>query len=182
VPHFGLRHVIGLSGLLRRRSRVMRSLQSHGRDGLHSWLLHHARRTSTANEWAQVPLVVMRRHAAQTVRRLRHLACRTWFRVWVSNGRFGFLYGTNSDGEMPNSSPCYSNLQRPRTETTFLIADLEACPAPLHVMASDQNCGKRPWCGNPNRDGCQLLSHRARMNVAPSRASPSTRWGFTLRR
>jgi hypothetical protein len=118
--------------------------------------------------------------AAWMVRRLRCLACRTWSQTWFSNIRFGFLYGTNSGGEVPNSSHCYYNLQWARTETSFLTDDLEAHPAPLTGMASDGNCGKHPWGGSPSPNGHQSSSYRARIDAAPSRPSPSTRWGFTL--
>jgi hypothetical protein len=54
--HVGLHHVIGLLGLLHRRSRVVRSLQSHGCDGLRSWLLCHFERTNAADERARATL------------------------------------------------------------------------------------------------------------------------------
>jgi hypothetical protein len=40
----------------------------------------------------------------------------------------------------------------------FLTADLEAHLAPLHMMASGGDRGKRPWGGSPNHDGHQPLS------------------------
>jgi hypothetical protein len=91
------------------------------------------------------------------VRRPRHLSCRTRSWAWVSNGLFGILYGINGGDELPNSSPCYSNLQRARTETSFFATDLEARPSPLTVMASGVNRGKRPWGGSPT---IMVLNHR----------------------
>jgi hypothetical protein len=66
-------------------------------------------------------------------------------------------------------------------ETPFLTTDLEAHPAPLPVMASGRGHGKHLWGGGSCHDGHKLLSHRVWMGASPSRASPSTRWGFTLR-
>jgi hypothetical protein len=38
----------------------------------------------------------------------------------------------------------------------FLATDLEARPASLPVMASDGDCGKRPWGGSPSHDSCNI--------------------------
>jgi hypothetical protein len=58
VPRVELRHVVGLLGLLRQRSRVAHSLRCRGHDGSHSWFPHHAGWINAADEWARSPLIV----------------------------------------------------------------------------------------------------------------------------
>jgi hypothetical protein len=58
VPHIELHCVVGLLGLLCRRSRDAHSLRSHGHDGLHSLMPSHAGWTNGADEWAWSPLAV----------------------------------------------------------------------------------------------------------------------------
>jgi hypothetical protein len=119
---------------------------------------------------------------AWMVKGSRRLARHALSRAWVSNDCFSFLYGINRAGEVPNPSPCYLNLQLVGTETHFLTADLQARPAPLLVRASGGDHDKRPWDESPGHDGHQPPSHRARIDVSSSRASPLARWGFTRRR
>jgi hypothetical protein len=82
--------------------------------------------------------------------------------------------------ERPLRLPLWHNLQRVRKETPFLVADLEVCPAPLPVMASGGDRGKRPRGGGSSHDGRQPPSCRARMDAAPGQASSLARWCFTL--
>jgi hypothetical protein len=58
VPHIGLCHIVGLLGLLHRRSRVMHSLGSRGHDVSRSRLLHHTGQTNAVDEWARAKLIV----------------------------------------------------------------------------------------------------------------------------
>jgi hypothetical protein len=54
--------------------------------------------------------------------------------------------------------PCHFNLQRDGAEMPFLASDLEACPAPLLVMARDGDRGKRAWSESSSYDGRPLPS------------------------
>jgi hypothetical protein len=64
----------------------------------------------------------------------------------------------------------------------FLASDLDACPAPLLVMARNGDHRKPPLSEGPSSSGQQLPSHRARMDAGPDWALSSTRWGFRPRR
>jgi hypothetical protein len=77
--------------------------------------------------------------------------------------------------------PCHFNLQRVSEEASFLTSNLEACPAPLLVMARDGDLGEHPWGEGSNHDGRQPPTRWARMDIGPDRASSLTWWGFSLR-
>jgi hypothetical protein len=82
-------------------------------------------------------------------------------------------------GEVLNPSPCYFNLQRVRTKTPFLAADLEAHPAPLPMMSSGGDHGKHPWAGASTMKA--VSNHPVEQGWTPTPVEPHHRPDGVLR-
>jgi hypothetical protein len=65
-------------------------------------------------------------------------------------------------------------------ESPFLTTDLEACPAPLPMVASGGDHDKRYYSGSPRHNCHQLSSRRARTHASSPRALPSVGYVFNL--